>query len=221
MAVSLSAIFDMDGVIFDSERALLGCWIDVAAEIGISAEQLKAVHPRCIGCNRNQDLATLDGAFGKGAGEHILVRGHDLMARRYDNGRLLPVKPGARELLSWLKARGIRMGLATSTRSQTARTELESAGLLSFFESVTGGESVLISKPDPQIYLIACDALGVEPSQAFAVEDSFNGIRSSYAAGMRPIMVPDILQPDEEMRSLAEAICPDLFAVRDYLSDKL
>ena len=94
--------------------------------------------------------------------------------------------------------------------------ELTNAGLIDYFDSVTGGDSVTISKPDPQIYLIACEKLGSLPSRTFAIEDSFNGIRSAHRAGMRPLMVPDMIPPDDEMLSLCEAIFGDLMEVLEY-----
>ena len=88
---------------------------------------------------------------------------------------------------------------------------------MGFFDSVTGGVSVTISKPDPQIYLIACEKLGSSSSDTFAIEDSFNGIRSAYRAGMRPLMVPDMIPPDDEMKTLSEGIFEDLIMVMEYL----
>ena len=76
------------------------------------------------------------------------------------------------------------------------------------------------SKPRPDIYLMACRELGVEPEEAYAIEDSPNGIRSAHAAGMRPVMVPDMIAPDEEMRRLSFLVRKDLFEVMDYLREE-
>ena len=81
-------------------------------------------------------------------------------------------------------------------------SELTDAGFIDYFDMVVGGDAVKISKPNPEIYTIACRELGVDPSETFAIEDSYNGIRAAKAAGMRPIMVPDIIGPDDEMREL-------------------
>ena len=97
------------------------------------------------------------------------------------------------------------------------QSQLESVDLWRYFDQVVTGDQLERSKPAPDIYLMACRALGVAPEAAWAVEDSYNGIRSAAAAGMRPIMVPDLLPPTPEMRQLSHIILPDLTAVEDYL----
>ncbi|MBQ6441255.1 MAG: HAD family hydrolase, partial [Lachnospiraceae bacterium] len=131
--------------------------------------------------------------------------------------KLIPMKAGVIELLEYLQEQGIRIGLASSTRKDIVERELADAGILHYFESVTGGDVVKISKPNPEIYLIACDKMQESPEECFAIEDSFNGIRAAKAAGMRPIMVPDLIQPTDEIRQMAETVCSDLFGVIDYL----
>ena len=211
-------IFDMDGVIFDSERACLECWREMAASRDIPG--IEAVFMRCIGTNEAQtrDIVEAEYAprFGKGCAGVFLDEMIRIFRRRYETGAL-PVKPGAEEILRFLKARGARIGLASSTNTATASAELKAAGLLDYFDTVTGGDRVSVSKPDPEIYLIACASLGAVPSETFAVEDSYNGIRAARAAGMRPVMVPDLIPADGEMTALAEAVCGDLFEVMDLL----
>ena len=131
----------------------------------------------------------------------------------------LPVKKGARELLSWLKESGANVGLASSTRSETVVRQLTHAGLIQYFDVIVGGEMAKKSKPEPDIYLEACKRMGITPESAYGVEDSYNGMRSLHAAGLHPIMVPDLHEPNEEMQSLAEVILSDLFEVRDYLKN--
>ena len=129
----------------------------------------------------------------------------------------MPLKPGARALLHHLRQEDWGIGLASSTRRVLVQSQLESVDLWRYFDQVVTGDQLERSKPAPDIYLMACRTLGVAPEQAWAVEDSYNGIRSSAAAGMRPIMVPDLLPPTPEMRQLSHIILPDLTAVEDYL----
>lgn len=136
-----------------------------------------------------------------------------------ENG--LPVKPGAPQILKWLKEAGYAIGLASSTRSSSVYRYLEQSGLKGYFSVVITGDMIEHSKPRPDIYLMACDRLGVQPEEAYAIEDSPNGIRSAHAAGMCPIMVPDMIEPDEEMKWLSFLIRKDLFEVRDYLQQEL
>lgn len=125
--------------------------------------------------------------------------------------------PGAESLLRWLKESGWILGLASSTRSATVMKHLEQAGFSEYFSTVVTGDMVENSKPQPDIYLLACRELGVRPEEAYAIEDSPNGIRSAHAAGMRPLMVPDMIAPDEEMMRLSFRIFDDLTQVLEYL----
>lgn len=219
MSALYSVIFDMDGVIFDSEKACLICWSEVAAKYGIS--EICDVFIRCIGTNKNQTREIVEDTyakeFGSGIADRLLADSSTLFHQKYDDGRL-PVKPGVQEILSYLKENDIRTAVASSTRKATVERELEEAGFLSYFDKIIGGDAVKISKPNPEIYLLACQELSVRPAETFAIEDSYNGIRAAHGAGMRPIMVPDMIPADEEMRGLSEVVCGDLFAVREYLA---
>ena len=98
--------------------------------------------------------------------------------------------------------------------------QLEQAGILKYFDEIITGDMVTKSKPDPEIYRMACEKIGVDPQNAFAVEDSYNGIRSAQAGGLRAIMVPDLLPADEEMKELAEVVLPSLNDVIRYIGNE-
>jgi len=132
-------------------------------------------------------------------------------------GDNMPIKAGVREILTFLKTRGVPVGIASSTQKSKVEDRIRTAGLSEYFVGAIGGDAVKISKPNPEIYLLACETFGFDPKNTFAIEDSFNGIRAASAAGMRPIMVPDIVSPDAEMERLSETICADLFEVMEYL----
>ena len=219
MSISYSVIFDMDGVIFDSEKACLICWSEVAAKYGIS--EIDKVFTRCIGTNKNQTREIVETAyakkFGAGIADRLLAESSRVFHEKYDGGRL-PVKPGVKEILEYLKADHIRTAVASSTRKATVEKELEEAGFLGYFDMIIGGDAVKISKPNPEIYLLACEELSVRPEETFAIEDSYNGIRAAHGAGMRPIMVPDMIPADAEMRRLSEVVCGNLSEVREYLA---
>ncbi|MBE5859284.1 MAG: GNAT family N-acetyltransferase [Butyrivibrio sp.] len=215
-------IFDMDGVIFDSERACLDTWTEAAAGYGL--ENIREVFNRCIGTNKNQTRQIVEDAYaatcGEGIADRLLSESSRLFHEKYDGGRL-PIKDGVKEILEYLKSENVRCAVASSTRKAVVEAELRDAGLIDYFEEIVGGDSVKVSKPDPEIYLIACDKMKVKPATAFAIEDSYNGIRSAHAAGMKPIMVPDMISADDEMIELSEAVCEDLLKVIDYLKRKL
>ena len=212
-----AVLFDMDGVIFDSERAVLAVWREVAAQLGI--EGIEAVFARCVGVTRQRTREIVCAAFPGLDFPDFDARVRARFRSLYDGGRL-PVKPGARETLAALKACGIPLALASSTRTETVRRELEEAGLLGFFDAVVGGDRVSRSKPDPEIFLTAAALLGAEPAESFVIEDSFNGIRAARAGGFRPVMVPDLLPPDGEMEEKAEVILQDLFEAERYIREQ-
>lgn len=210
-------IFDMDGVIFDSERACLGTWSEIAAEYGMP--DIHDVFYRCIGTNKAQTRQIVEdayaGIYGEGISDKLLAESSRLFHEKYDGGRL-PVKSGVKEILEYLKSEGIRCAVASSTRKASVEAELGDAGFAGYFEEIIGGDAVKISKPDPEIYLLACAAMNADPSVTFAIEDSYNGIRSAYAAGMKPIMVPDMIPADDEMKNKSVVICDDLTEVMCY-----
>ena len=121
------------------------------------------------------------------------------------------------ELLKYLNDSGYKVGLASSTRYEIVKEELEEAGLLPYFHNLTGGDMLKKSKPEPDIFLMACESLSVKPEEAIGIEDSYNGIRALSRAGMLPVMVPDMIAPDEEMKDLAEFIFDDLLEVLKWI----
>ena len=212
-----AVIFDMDGVIFDSERLVLEGWQEIAAKYGIKG--IEEVLPRCLGVNAQATRKIFREYYGQDFPYDTYKKeASALFHSRYGNGKL-PLKPGVKELLSYLKENGYLVGLASSTRQAIVEQEIRDAGLMPYFDNLVCGDMLKRSKPEPDIYLKACENLDVEPRMAVAVEDSYNGIRSAKRAGMVPVMVPDMVQPDEEMRSLAHKICKDLFEVKNWISE--
>ena len=107
------------------------------------------------------------------------------------------MKPGVMELLSYLKEKGKKIALASSTRRETVINQLRWAGIIDYFDVIICGDMVARSKPAPDIFLKACQELGVSPENTYAIEDSYNGIRAAHAGQLRPIMVPDLLEANE------------------------
>ena len=211
-----AVVFDMDGVIFDSERLVLACWTEVAESMGI--KDMDKVFYKCIGVNMAQSKEITMNYYGPDFPyDTFRAEASRLYHERFDDGRL-PMKPGVVELLTFLKEQGYAVGLASSTRYAVVHQEIRDAGILPYFQNLTCGDMVTVSKPNPEIFLKACEALGVAPAEAIAIEDSYNGIRAAHRAGMFPVMVPDMVEPDAEMRELAGWIGKDLIQVREWLS---
>lgn len=210
-----AVVFDMDGVIFDSEHATLECWMELAEKYAIP--DIKTPYYACIGVTMQRTREIMMEAYGPDFPYDAYAREASVMFHeKYDGGRL-PMKCGVTEILKFLKEAGVKIALASSTRKETVTRELREAGILSYFDELVCGDMVQRSKPAPDIFLLACEKAGVEPGRAYAIEDSFNGIRAAAAGGLRPIMVPDMLPADAEMRELAEAVLEDLNAVLEYL----
>ena len=213
-----AVIFDMDGVIFDSERAVYNGWVELSRKYGF--RDLDEVYIKCIGVNaaatRQIFLAHYGADFPY---DRYRQEQSENYHRRYDGG-LLPLKPGIRELLAFLKNEGYGTAIASSTRSAVVIRQIEDAGLAPFFEAVIGGETIAAGKPAPDIFLEAARRLGAAPADTFVIEDSYNGIRAACAGGFIPIMVPDMLPPDDEMRRKARRIFRDLMEVRAFFEKR-
>ncbi len=207
-------VFDMDGVIFDSERGCLNVWQELADENHLS--DMENVFRQCIGTTVVKTRQILKDNYGEDFDvEYFQHEASVRFHQRFDHG-MLPVLKGAREILSFLKDRGFKVGLASSTREATVRMQLSEAGLIDYFDNITCGDMLKVSKPAPDIYLLACKNLGVNPTESFAIEDSINGIRSAFNAGMKPIMVPDLIMPTDEMKEKAYAIFDDLLEAKAF-----
>ena len=214
MNQSFAVIFDMDGVLFDTERIALECWGEAADRLGLRG--WRELYPSCIGITQPKTRALWRETWGDEAAsefeKQILI-----VSRERFEGKPVPQKPGLMELLDALDERNVKMAVASSTPEKRVRDNLVQTGILDRFRAVIGGDRLQRSKPAPDIFLLAGDALKMQPADCVVVEDSYNGIRAAHAAGMRPIMVPDLLQPTEEIRAISEIVLPDLIAVGDYL----
>ena len=210
-----AVVFDMDGVLFDTEVVCMKSWTAIAVRRGLP--RMEEVFPKCIGLNANDSRQVVMEAYGEDFDYPVFRQETAEWFRNYIEENGLPIKPGVYQILDWLKEAGYKIGLASSTRGESVFSHLKQAGIGSFFETVVTGDMVEHSKPLPDIYLRACRELGVAPGETYAIEDSPNGIRSAHAAGMRPIMVPDMIPADEEMRALSFLIRKDLTEVLEYL----
>ena len=212
-------IFDMDGVIFDSERLLMESWKLVADKYGI--EGIEDTLRQCFGVNVEVSRQIYFDRYGPDFPLDLYKQETRAHFRSQCTNGHPPVKAGVRELLDYLNGRGVPLALASSTSTEIVRAELEGAGLLDCFSVVIGGDQIERSKPAPDIFLAAAEALGAKAEDCFVIEDSFNGVRAGKAAGMHTLMVPDMVPPDREMKEKAEAILPSLNEVRNFLASRL
>ena len=208
-----AVIFDMDGLMLDSERALLGCLAQAGAEAGHALPE--AFLLSLIGSSDALTRQRIAEQVGADAVDALLQDSYARYERLVAAG--VPHRPGIIDLLDTLVVHGVPRAVATSTRRPLALRKLESAGLLRYFEHVATSSDVARPKPAPDIYLLAAARLGVEPRHCLALEDSPTGVRAALAAGMTVIQVPDLLQPDADVRALGHAIAGSLHDVRGLL----
>ena len=210
-----SVLFDMDGLLLDTERIARDTFVGACRAFGIEPDI--AVYHRCIGTNHMRTQQILIEGYGRdfplvGVEAVWLEKYHALV---WDNA--VPLKPGARSLLEYCAAKGIRRAVVTSSRQESAERKLANAGLRTFFEFVLGGDRIVNGKPHPEVYLTACRTLGETPADCLALEDSDHGVVAAHNAGLRVIQVPDLLPPSAEVLALGHEVLPSLAAVEDLL----
>ncbi|MBR2279528.1 MAG: HAD family phosphatase [Ruminococcus sp.] len=202
------AVFDMDGLMFDTENLTYKLQKEILAEAGLefSLDDYK----KTIG-KRLADLPVLFyGLFGESYDfDRFRLECRNAYIK-YTEEYGIPVKDGLFELLDELKEKGIKIALATSTARRSAERTLKIAGVFDYFDELVCAEDVKNGKPDPEPFLKAAEKLSLEPSECIALEDSINGIKSAYLAGMKTVMVPDLIEPDDEIKAMCDLILGSL-----------
>jgi HAD superfamily hydrolase (TIGR01509 family) len=208
-------IFDMDGLMLDTESIAKTCWERAFAEGGydLTPELFLAM----VGRNKRDCFDLLRATLGPDFDAEAVYARCGVLYEEHVAAHGTPLMPGVLELLGDLAALGVPLAVATSTRNPTARQRLEKAGLLPFFQTVVAGNEVAQGKPAPDIYLEAVRRLGVDAARSFALEDSHAGVRAAHAAGLKVIMVPDLLPATEEIARLTHRVVPSLREVRAVL----
>ncbi|MBO4728279.1 MAG: HAD family phosphatase [Spirochaetaceae bacterium] len=209
-----AVIFDMDGVILDSESVCDKTWEAALAEEGF-VDDKDAIN-KCRGTNYADTCKILHELYGSDfPAEKFMARGSELF-HQVENEQGIPLLPYAKEVLEYLSAKYI-VALASSTREASVRRLLKDKDVLGYFKTLTTGDMVSHSKPDPEIYRLACASIGLPPEVCVAVEDSPNGIKSAYTAGLKVVMVPDRIAPTKEIEKLCWQICPNLYELEKIL----
>ena len=203
-------LFDMDGVVLDTEKLYARFWREAAEEQGYTMSYEQALGMRSLNSTAGQ--AKLEEYFGPGVSRQ---RFREIRIRRmdaYTEVHGVEAKPGIGELLDYLDGQGIRKAITTSSPTERVEKYLKPLGLLDRFDRVCSGHQVPKGKPEPDIYLYGAACLELAPEECLALEDSYTGILSAYRAGCMAVMVPDLDQPDEKTLAL-------LFGKADGLGD--
>lgn len=210
-------IFDMDGLMFDTECMWATFWEPALAELGLPYREGLAEAARgSAGENLRKIVRSF---YGEDCDAEAIL---DNLQKAADRAFELPVpkKHGIDELLAWLDEQQIPMAVASSSREKSIRHHLENWDMTHYFKTIVSGQHVTRSKPDPEIFLLAAEKLGVEPKHCLVLEDSYNGVRAGAAGGFVTVMVPDLMKPDDEMRSLYTMECKSLNEVLEKLKNK-
>lgn len=203
-------IFDMDGLLLDTEQIVKRTWTEVGTEFGYPDMGEQIYHT--LGFNRERRKAYFYQKYGPKWPDAEIVEACGVRFGQIVTTEGIPVKKGAKELLQYLKDNGYKIGLATSTSEVHAKQELEMGGIWDYFDARIFGNMITNSKPAPEIYEKACAAIGLSPEVCLALEDAPAGVESAYRAGLRVVMVPDMVQPTEEVHKMT-------FDVRENLRE--
>ena len=201
------AIFDMDGLLVDTEQIYLKEFPKILAEQGISIALDDMT--KIVGQNEKAFVKYFTTLFPEIDLEIAKNKLLDILKKRAEDGDM-KVKKGAINLLEFLKKKNIKIALASSNNRYEINLYLEKTNLLKYFECIISGEDIKESKPNPEIFNKVINYFNVKPSETIILEDSFNGIRAAFRSGANGIMIPDVLEPDEEMKEKAKYIFKDL-----------
>lgn len=208
-------IFDMDGLLFDTERLFQQKKAVVMQKYGY--QQKEGDYEKTLGTCGQALLDILADLYGPDYPAEKISSETRQIVNRQILAEGPPVKPGIRRLLAWLEGRNIPCCVASSTHTDIVRTYLECGGLKQYFSYVIGGDQVSASKPDPEIFLKACEKMHVTPEQALVLEDSQNGVLAAINGGIPAICIPDMATPKDTVLKRAAAVVssadkiPDLF----------
>lgn len=208
-------IFDMDGVLIDSERQSNEGWLWAAGQLGVDIpmwliDSFKGA-PAELCCKFFDD-------YYKGVidyWEAKELRTQHVYKIRETEG--IPVKKGVKDIFEYIRNNGLKCAVATSTRRESAEKTLHEIEVWDYLDAVVYGDEVEHGKPEPDIFLRAAKAIGISPSEAVVVEDSINGIKAGYAAGMRVVHIPDTIAIDDDIRKLTYMVCDDLNGLIDVV----
>lgn len=215
-SITVEAIlFDMDGLVLDTEKLYTRFWQEAANALGYPMTKEQALGMRSL--NRGAGLAKMQSYFGPSV-DYDLIRGKRIeMMDAFVEKEGVTLKPGIHELLAYLKKQGIKTAIATSSPLERTVLYLTSVGLEKSFDELVSGYMVEKGKPEPDIYLYAAKKLGVSPGNCMVLEDSPAGILAAHRAGCLPVMIPDQDEPEEATEKLLYAKAENLSSVISLL----
>lgn len=198
---------------FDTERVFIKAWDYAGEMLGIGKAGYMVY--KTLGMNIVMSYKIWKEEFGEHYNQEELHKYTKEFLKKYYEENKVPVKPGLYVLLEYLEKSGYKMAVATSSPRWEVEKHLIDSGIIDYFSAIVCGDMVEKSKPEPDIYLKACEMLKTKPEECIALEDSKNGLLSAYRAGCKPIMVPDLWQPDKEILQIIKGKYSDLEQVKN------
>ncbi len=212
-----AVIFDMDGVLFDTESLCMKAWDYAGEKLGIGPAGYMVL--KTLGVNAQTAIGILKKEFGEDFNaEKFKKIGRDFSYDYFEKYGM-PMKKGVTDILDYLKSKKYKIALASSTSTNSVMHHLNDTKIKDYFDVIVCGDQVEQSKPEPDIYIKAAELLGLPPKACYAVEDSKNGLLSAHRAGCQVIMVPDLWQGDDETDNFILAKCSDLNEVIGVIHD--
>ena len=209
----MNVIFDMDGLMFDTERVFIEAW-DYAGEMMGVGKAGYMVY-KTLGMNSVASYEIWKEEFGDRYNQKDLSKYTREFFKKYYEENKVPVKSGLYILLEYLKKEKAKLAVASSSSRLVVEKYLTHAGIIDCFSVIICGDMIEKSKPEPDIYIKACEMLSEDPENCIALEDSKNGLLSAYKAGCKPIMIPDLWQPDDEILKIIKGKYADLEEVKN------
>ncbi|NLK94367.1 MAG: HAD family phosphatase [Clostridiales bacterium] len=210
-----AVIFDMDGLMLDTESITFICYKEAFREYGYDMD--KEFYKTLIGRNIKGTKECVLESYGSDFDFDSIYEEIDKKNDEYIKRNGVEIKKGLIELLKYLKDNNYKIAVATSTIREQAKELLESVGVINYFDGMVCGDDVINSKPDPEIFIKAASEINVHPKECMVLEDSGAGIEAAYLAGMVPINIPDMKEPDEDMKKKSYKILNNLLDVIELL----
>ncbi len=211
------AIFDMDGTLFDTEEMFQRSWLITSAKYGL--ENADKVYEGVAGAPAEVAKNLLRENYGDRVDPDAFFLERTLLTIEFFETEGIPVKPGCFELLEFLREQKIPCAVATSTPKRIAERNIKTAGIYDYFDQIVTGDMVERGKPAPDIFIEAGRRLGACPEETIVCEDSINGLRGAYAAGMKPVFVFDRQKLDTDTRKMLFRECDSLADVIDLIKE--
>lgn len=207
------AIFDMDGLLVDTERTWQEVWHELADKyhVNLPDQFVKDI----TGSSGPYMCRVVEKYYHVADGQKVINECIEGLKKKLQVS--VPIKPGVHEILQYFRDHGIRMAVASSSAMEQIKGNLQKAEIMHYFDAIASGMEVPNGKPSPDVFLRAADLIECKPEECYVFEDSANGVKAGHSAGCAVIMVPDLLEPTEEIKPLCTGIYSSLLEAKDYL----